>query len=110
MAGFNNQIIRKLHFLTATVNQIAESVHLLINRGLTQNAVVNFEKLFILPIETADGIQSLEKELKSAEKTRKENSRIIKVNEKKDALVSGFAVYLLIFIAGYANLIISRLF
>ncbi|OXA41233.1 hypothetical protein Fcan01_24112 [Folsomia candida] len=71
---------QQLDFLTATVNQMADSVNLLLNRDMLQKVASNCSRTFDLPTKTTAKMKELETELKTIE------DGVARSNEKKAAL------------------------
>lgn len=73
MQGFEGQVIRKLDYLTATVNHLCDVVNLLVNRH-TVEQIDDLENAFELPISTTGDMKVIEDELKSSEGRDKKKS------------------------------------
>lgn len=73
LQGFEGQVIRKLDYLTATVNHLCDVVNLLVNRH-TVEQIDDLENAFELPISTTGDMKVIEDELKSSEGRDKKKS------------------------------------
>ncbi|XP_035711634.1 uncharacterized protein LOC118437003 [Folsomia candida] len=66
-SGFEGQVIRKLDFLSATVNHLCDAVNLLVNRHQIEQIEYK-ENAFDLPISTTGAMKVVEDELKASER------------------------------------------
>lgn len=67
LPGFEGQVIRKLDFLSATVNHLCDAVNLLVNRHQIEQIEYK-ENAFDLPISTTGAMKVVEDELKASER------------------------------------------